>query len=271
MKIGLVGAAQSMVAGLGGPAEIRAVVAPKTVVQAYPARLPVFAHTEVEYAMQALSYLEAGLTAASQNCHALVLNSLSDYGLAALKSAVELPVVGAAEASLRFMPSLGPRFSIVTVWPETTNFMPRRMLEAYGAAAHCIRIRNVGSADLLAGEGRPDDFLRDMQTGQQAILDRIVAQCEAAMAEDDIDAILLGCTCMSPIAARIAARVAIPVVNPLAIAVKTAEMQASHGLRASRRGQGAPRPASLDLLRRMIAPVAGAEPDCPVCVVAAAK
>lgn len=270
MRIGLVGAAQALVAGLGAPEEIRAVVAPRTVIQAWPARLPVFAHTEVEYALQALAYLEAGLAAASQGCDALVLNSLSDYGLAALQSAVDLPVVGAAEASLRFMPSIGPRFSLVTVWPESTNFMPRKMLHAYGAAAHCVRIRNVGTEALLAGEGRPDGFLKDMQTGQEAILDRILAQCHAAMAEDDIDAILLGCTCMSPIASRIAARCAIPVVNPLAVAVKTAEMQASLGLRASRRGQGAPRPASLDLLRQMIAPVAGAEPACPVCAVASA-
>jgi allantoin racemase len=274
MKIGLIGATQAAVAGLGAPAELAAIAAPGTVIQAYATRGAIFAHTPVEFALQQINYLDTALRAAADGCDALILNSFSDYGLAAIRAAVSIPVVGAAEATLRFAPTIGPRFSIVTVWPESTNYMPRALLREYGAEAACIRIRNAGAAEILAGDGRPDLFIAGMQHGQAAILQRILAECEAAAKEDGIDAILLGCTCMSPIAARIAAGTRLPVVNPMAVALKTAEMRAVLGLGASRREQGALRPAALDLARRMVDAIAAApaeDTDCPVCVVAAAE
>jgi allantoin racemase len=271
MKIGLVGATQAAVAGLGAPPELAAVAAPGTVIQAYRTAMPIFAHTQVEFAIQALNYLDAGVAAVADGCDALVINSFSDYGIAALQSALAVPVVGAAEATLRFAATLGPRFSIVTVWPDSTNFMPRAMLRDYGAEAACVRIRNVGTEDILAGDQRPDGFVSSLQHGQAAILARILAACEAAAAEDAIDSIILGCTCMSPIAERLAAGCGLPLVNPLAVALKTAELQASLGLRAGRRGQGAARQASIDRVRRMIeAGAATPAAECPVCVVAAA-
>ncbi|WP_137177256.1 aspartate/glutamate racemase family protein [Roseomonas sp. AR75] len=278
MKIGLIGATQAPVAGLGAPAELVAIAALGTAIQAFPTRMPIFAHTEVEFAMQALNSLDAGLAAQDAGCDAVVINSVSDYGIAALASALDIPVVGAAEASFRFVGTLGPRFTLVTVWPESTNYMPRRMLRDYGAEAACARIRNVGTEDILAGEGKPDGFVSDLQHGKGAILDRIVDACLMAAREDEADAVVLGCTCMSPIAALIAARCPLPVVNPLAVALKTAEMQAALGLKRSRRGQGTRRLGALARARAMVQAGAGfgaapaeEEADCPVCVVGAAE
>jgi allantoin racemase len=278
MKIGLIGATQAPVAGLAAPAELLAIAVPGTEIAVFPTRMPIFAHTEVEFAMQALNNLDAGLAAQAAGCDAVVINSVSDYGIAALASALDIPVIGSAEATFRFVPAIGPRFTLVTVWPESTNYMPRRMLRDYGAEAACARIRNVGTEDILAAGGRPEGFLADLQHGKAAILDRIVAACDAAAAEDEVDAVVLGCTCMSPVAAQIAARAALPVVNPLALAVKTAEMQAVLGLRRGRRGQGVRRLASLARASRMVEAGAGAmvapeegaaDADCPVCVVTA--
>lgn len=275
MKIGLIGATQAPVAGLAAPTELLALAAPGTEIAVFPTRIPLFAHTEVEFAMQALNNLDAGLAAQAAGCDAVVINSVSDYGIAALAAALDIPVIGAAEATLRFVPTIGPRFTLVTVWPASTNYMPRRMLRDYGAEAACARIRNVGAEDILAGGGKPEGFLADLQHGKAAILDRIVAACDAAAAEDEVDAIVLGCTCMSPVAAEIAARVALPVVNPLAVALKTAEMQATLGLRRGCRGQGPRRLASLARASRMVdagvtvTPVEGDDADCPVCVVTA--
>lgn len=271
MRIGLVGATQAAVAGLGAPAELAAIAAPGTEISAFPTRMPIFAHGPAEFALQALNTLQAGIEAAEAGCDALVINSMSDYGIAALAAAVDVPVIGAAEAALRFIGTIGPRFTLVTVWPPSTNYMPRGVLRDYGAEAACVAIRNVGAEEVLAGGERPDGYVSDLQHGEATILARIIAACAAAAAEDAADAILLGCTCMSPIAARIAAAASLPVVNPLAVALKTAEMQAVLGLRRGRRGQGAMRPATRARLRRMVeagAAAAPAEPDCPVCVIA---
>jgi len=263
MKIGLLGAG-----GRNPPRELVAVAAPDTVIQNYPRRGSVFARTQVEFAIQHLNYLDIALTAAADGCDALVSNTFSDYGLAAMKAAVSIPVVGAAEATMRFAPTIGPRFSIVTIWPENTNYMPRTMLRDYGVEGACARIRNVSTNELLAGDARPDLFITSMQRGAQAILSRIIEACEAAAREDDIDAILLGCTCMSPIAARVAEACTLPVLNPLAIALKTAEMQASLHLTASRRGQGVVPASALDLARKMVDAIdAAPADDCPVCAI----
>ena len=267
MRIGLVGATQAAVAGLGAPAELAAVAAPGTVIEAFPTRMPIFAHTPLEFAMQALNTTEAGIAAASAGCDALVINSFSDYGIAALKAAVDIPVIGAAEATLRFVGTLGPRFSIVTVWPPSLDFMPRGVLRDNGAEAGCVRIRHVGTEDVVAGSARPDGYVSALQHARGDIVARINAACAAAAAEDGIDAIILGCTCMSPIADRIAC--AVPVVNPLAVALKTAEMQASLGLRAR---QAPRRLVSVARLSQMVAAGATLAPDaeCAVCAVVGA-
>jgi allantoin racemase len=273
MKIGLVGATQAAVAGLGAPAELAAIAAPGTEIAAFRTRMPIFAHSQVEFAMQALNHLDAALAAEAAGCDAVVINSMSDYGIAPIASALSIPVVGSAEAALRFIGTIGPRFSLVTVWPESTNFMPRAVLRDYGAEAACARIRNVGTEDILAGDAKPDRFVSELQHGRAAIIGRIVDACAAAAREDGVDAILLGCTCMSPIAARIAEQVAMPVVNPLAVALKVAEMQAVLGLSRGRRGQGARRAVALERVRAMVeagAAVPVPEAECPVCVVTAA-
>lgn len=267
MKIGLVGATQAAVAGLGAPRELAAIAAPGTEIQAFPTRMPVFAHTPLEFAMQALNTVEAGVAAAA-GCDALVINSFSDYGIAALKAAVDIPVVGSAEATLRFVGTLGPRFAIVTVWPPSLDYMPRQVMREAGAEGGCVRIRHVGAEEVVAGSARPDGYVSALQHAQGDIVARIQAACDAAVAEDGVDAIILGCTCMSPIADRL--RAAVPILNPLAVALKVAEMQAALGLRpvatAPRRLQ------SLARLSQMVAAGAtlGSDGDCAVCAVAAA-
>jgi allantoin racemase len=268
MKIGLVGATQAAVAGLGAPPELTAIAAPETEIRAFPTRMPVFAHTPLEFAMQALNTVEAGVAAAAAGCDALVINSFSDYGIAALKAAVGIPVVGAAEATLRFVGTLGPRFSIVTVWPPSLDYMPRQVMRDAGVEAACARIRHVGTEAVVAGSARPDGYVSALQHGKGDIVARIQAACDAAAAEDGVDAIILGCTCMSPIAARL--RAAVPVLNPLAVALKVAEMQAALGLRATPAA-----PLRLQSLARVSAMVAagavlGSDGDCAVCAVAAA-
>ena len=63
-----------------------------------------------------------------------------------------------------------------------------------------------------------------LRPADRAEQDRIVAMCNRAIEEDGADTIMLGCTCMSPIAREIAARVKVPVLNPLTTGYKATEM-----------------------------------------------
>lgn len=152
------------------------------------------------------------------------------------------------------------QFKVVTVWPQSMNFIVSDLLHEYGHRDACLGIDNVGQEgdlDRLAG---PDGYLADVKSGKAALLDRVRAAVARA-ADEGADAVLLGCTCMSPIARHLAEAASIPVINPLAEGVKAAL--------ASAPPEGAPplREGRIEMLRNMVASVADAPiEDCPVCV-----
>ncbi|MEO8656400.1 MAG: aspartate/glutamate racemase family protein [Ramlibacter sp.] len=193
-----------------------------------------FPRNRLDMKIQEIGYIEAGLRAARDGCDAIVLNTIGDYGIEALKSAVRVPVVGAGEAGISVVASLGRPFSIVTIWPAVTDFLYAQVLHASGLGASCAKVAFVGSTDELEAVGRSDDdYITRMQQGEQLVFERIVAACRAMVDTHGATAILLGCTCMSPVAAKVSAALDVPVVNPLITAAKHAEMLVRLGLRHS--------------------------------------
>lgn len=234
-----------------------------TTLSAWPSRVGVFPSTPVERTMQAIGHLEAGLSAAEAGADAVVIDSVGDYGLDALRSALAIPVAGSGEAGMAAAAAHG-RFAIVTVWPRSMNFVPMDLLHAYGHKDRCIGIRNVGEEAVLDAIAGPDGYLDRVNRADGSILDKVLAEIEAAVA-DGADAILLGCTCMSPMAAKVAEAVRIPVINPLAEGAKQA------ALLAAQSGSKGIITGRADLVRRMVDAIAGEEDEnCPVCVVAEA-
>ncbi|SNS85087.1 MULTISPECIES: aspartate/glutamate racemase family protein [unclassified Azospirillum] len=262
MLIGLLGAVRDPLRPVAP--ELAPLLSPTTVLRPFPSRVPAFPFTALEQALQQVGHLEAGLAAAEAGCDALVIDSLGDYGLAALRAATALPVFGPGEMGMAAAAAGGRRFGIVTVWPRSMNFIPEGLLRLYGHETACIGIANVGAEaelDRLAG---PDGYLARVREGAAVVLDAI-ALAIADMADRGAEAVLLGCTCMSPLAAALAARAAIPVINPLTSAVSAA---AGTGVWVGGERVIA-RPGRPDLVKRMVEGVAD-EPaeDCPVCIVA---
>jgi allantoin racemase len=211
--------------------------------------------------MQAIGHMEAGLSAAEGGVDAVVIDSVADYGLDALRAALAIPVIGSGEAGLAAAAAQG-HFAIVTVWPQSLNFAPMSLLHIYGHAESCLGIRNVGQEDVLSAIAGADGYLSRVNRADASILEQVVKEIDAAVAEG-AEAIMLGCTCMSPMAAKVAAAVKVPVINPLAEAAKRAVTLASN---CGRRGV---RTERTDLVRRMVDAIAGeADEHCPVCVAA---
>jgi allantoin racemase len=258
-RIGLVGATINPLAPRGPAPELAALVRGGTLV-AYPSRVPAFPYTPLEQAMQALGHAEAALRAAEQGCAAVVIDSVGDYGLAAMRAMLAIPAIGSGEAGLAEAARGGRRFGIVTVWPESMNFILAERLQAGGLHDGCVGIVNVGEeadARSLAG---PDGYLAQVREGHAAVVARVLAGV-AELAAQGAEAVMLGCTCMSGMAERIADAGPVPIINPLAAGVRAAH--AAPPLPAAptlREGRG-------ELLRAMVDAVAG-EPvdDCPVCI-----
>lgn len=235
---------------------------------AWPSRVGVFPATPVERAMQAIGHLDAGLQAAAAGVDAVVIDSLGDYGLDALSTALTIPAVGAGMAGMAAAAAHG-RFAIVTVWPASMNFVPEDLLRNYGYQGQCTGIANVGEETVIERLSGPDGYLAEVHRGEASVLSRVVAAAEAALAQG-ADAVLLGCTCMSPMAARIAAAVRGPVINPLAAATIRAAALVEQGSQDAAPPSSPIRTPRADLVARMVDAIAGEEDEnCPVCVSAA--
>ena len=232
--------------------------------KAFPTRVGAFPSTEVEKAMQAIGFLDAGLRAAEDGCDAMVIDSLGDYGIEALHDALGVPVIGAGAAGLAASSRGQRRFAIVTVWPESMNFVPLALMQKRRVEELCVGIRNVADDSVLDRLAGPDGYLEQVHRGNDEIIARILKAIDECVAEG-AQAIMLGCTCMSPIAARVAAKVDVPVINPLREAAVLAVRQAAESVPGERIRTG-----RVSTIRAMVEAISH-EPaeDCPVCVIAA--
>ncbi len=258
-RIALIGAASDPLARTA-PAPELAALFPGIKLFAYPSRVPAFPYTPLEQAMQALGHAEAALQAAEDGCGAVVIDSVGDYGLAAMRAMLPVPAIGSGEAGLAEAAAQGRRFGIVTVWPESMNFILAERLAAGGCAHACAGVVNVGEdsdTEVLAG---PEGYLTQIREGREGVVHKVLAGV-AELAARGAEAVMLGCTCMSGMADGVADAVDIPIINPLAAGVRAAitapPLSVTPHLRDGR----------AELLRAMVDAVAG-EPaeDCPVCI-----
>src|SRR6056297_3036137 len=65
--------------------------------------------------------LEAGLEAEAEGYDAVCIDTMSDSGLAALRSELAIPVIGPGRASVLMAMMLGRRFSYLAIWPHWTH------------------------------------------------------------------------------------------------------------------------------------------------------
>lgn len=213
--IGLIGSTRT------GAPELASLLPADMTLRAFPSRIGAFPYTALERALQAVGHLDAAFAAAEAGCRAVVIDSVGDYGLDAMRSAIGVPAIGAGEAGLAEAAAGGRRFAVVTVWPASMNFIVEDRITACGRASSCTGIFNVGIEPDLDNLSGPDGYIARIHDGEAALLGRVGAAIADAAARG-AEAVLLGCTCMSTIAERMAERSPLPVINPLAAGLREA-------------------------------------------------
>jgi allantoin racemase len=235
-----------------------------------PRRL-VFPGTLFEHALTALCHIDAGIEAYRAGYKGVFINTVGDYGIDALRSALPIPVVGAGEAAITVARTLGRSFAIVTIWPRSLSYIPEERVKACGAQAQCVGILNVMQEAELEPikTGAPVDAVVAMHEGRAGVIGRVVDAAQRAIRDLGADVIVLGCTCMAPIASAIAARVSVPVVEPMRTGYKYLEMLATLSLAQSKATYPAPDEDRLGLAEAaaLSLPVRGAAEECEVCLV----
>lgn len=232
-------------------------------------RIGGFPFTPLDVVMTEVGHIDAAIRGAREGASAILLDTYGEYGLDAMRSALDIPVVGAAEAAVAEALAVGPRFGLVTVWPASMAWLYERQAARLGIGGSCVGIRYVGGES--TERARPGATIEAMHRSDAGWQERIEAACRE-IAALGAASIVLGCTCMAPLASRIAARSGVPIVCPARAGARA--VVAALGSRTAM--QADPASASNDSATRLVAWVdaavplelpAGAAAACPVCIV----
>jgi allantoin racemase len=203
---------------------------------------------ELDRMITGLLYVEAGVRAEGDAYSAVFINTVGDYGLRELRSAVSIPVVGAGEATFQIAAGLADRFGVLTVWPMSTEPMYRRLLADYGHTARCVGVRHILNDEEVSSAATGGGFLADMIDLREEAISRLLRGA-LELIDEGADAIALGCTCMTHTRQELQDH-------------KTAEMLVTMGL--SRRPSPVPS-GFVQSIRAMTAGISSQEADLDAC------
>lgn len=168
---------------------------------------------------------QAGVKAEEEGFDAVLIDTVSDSGLRALRSRLNIPVIGPGEASFLAAMMLGKKFSILTMWPEWFPLYEKTLTE-YGFWSRVASLRSINT--------RPD--VTELLAGKEEIIfDKLKVEAEKAIEEDGADVIVLGSTTMHQSATFLKENLSIPLINPGLIAYKLLEVLLELGLSHSKK------------------------------------
>ncbi len=137
----------------------QASLGPATTVQCLPLRACLdFTGSFYEDLVLEMYLADAGLRTGDQGFDAVVIDSVTDGAMQALRSRLSIPVIGSAQASYVAALMLGQRFSVVTTWAGW-NHAHERSLASYGLRHKCASVQALYPRDELeqARAWRPQD------------------------------------------------------------------------------------------------------------------
>jgi allantoin racemase len=167
---------------------------------------------------------EAGVRSEDEGFDAVVMDTVSDSGLAALRSRLTIPVLGPGLVQQHVAAILGKRFSILTMWKRWVSMYEKQLAE-YGTGQYCASIRSIDvrpdQEQLLAGK-------------EEVVFGALEEQGRQAIEEDGADVILIGSTTMHQSVEHLRRTLGVPVINPGPLAIKLAELFVQLGLSHSK-------------------------------------
>jgi allantoin racemase len=163
---------------------------------------------------------------------ALVLAGFGNYGTGAVKETLQVPVVSMAEAAMAIAVTLCHRFAIVTTAARMIPYT-EDLVQLAGFAPRCAAVRAVELPPIAAPEDR------------RGVVEDLSAAVTTLVDDTRADLVILGGARLSPYAAALRPRSAVPIIEPVACGVQMAEAFVRLGLAQSTAGKFAPPPRDL--------------------------
>ncbi len=154
---------------------------------------------------------------------AIVVACFDDTGVDAVRSLVSVPVLGIGEAAYHAASMISTKFSVITTLSRSVPGLEINLMR-YGLAQKCARVRATDIPVLKLEEGDP------------ATLDKIRAEIGHAIAQDQAEAIVLGCAGMADLMTQLSEEFGLPVIDGVAAGVTFAEALVNNKLSTSKIG-----------------------------------
>jgi len=195
-----------------------------------------------DWALMDLAIFEAGCSAQEDGFDAVCIDTMSDSGMAALRSVLDIPVVSPGRASMLFALTLGSRFSILAQWkPALVRY--RKVIPESGLAQQCASVRSFDEEPSF-------DTLMDGK--EDAVFPKMLEVCMQCVEQDGADVLILGSTTMHQAAQWLASRLPVPLVNPGPLTYKLVESMLALGLTHSRTCYPKPLVPRIDMVHAML-------------------
>jgi allantoin racemase len=155
--------------------------------------------------------------AEKQDYDGVIINCFADPGLIPAREAVKIPVIGPGETSLHIALMLGTKFSIVSVGGLSVSKLILRKINELGIASSFASLRQIDLTleEYFQKEGSWKD--------ENKIKSLLTKEAKAAIKEDGADVIVLGCTGFTGLASELSKKLAVPVIDPLLVALRLCE------------------------------------------------
>ncbi len=170
--------------------------------------------------------VERIIKAEQQGYDAAVISCMFDPGLFEARAVVDIPVTGTMESAGLVCMMMGQRFSVVN--PDAVvNSVMRRLCDSYGFTARLASLRHI---DIVANKLYPEETPTEEVLSR---LERVGKQC----VEDGAEVIIPGCTIIGALYSNGFKKdpvevLGVPVLDPMIIAFKMAEMMVDLRLKA---------------------------------------
>ena len=183
-----------------------------------------------DYVMGDLALLEVGLSAQEDGYDAICIDTMSDSGMNAMRSVLDIPVIGPGGASFMMALMFGSKMSVVTQWD---GWIPiyTKLAHEYGVADKLASVRSINMMpdleNLLGGK-------------EEEVFPKLVDCAMRCIEEDGAEVILLGSTTMHQAHTHLVANLPAPLINPGPLTYKLAECVLGLGLTQSRKAYPKP-------------------------------
>jgi len=195
-----------------------------------------------DWTLMDLAIFEAGASAQEEGYDAVCIDTMSDSGMAALRSVLDIPVVSPGRASMLFALTLGSKFSVLAQWkPSIVRY--NKAIPEWGLTRQCASVRSFDvepSFDTLM-DGKEDK-----------VFPKMLDVCMQCVEQDGADVVILGSTTMHQAALWLAERLPVPLINPGPLTYKLVESLLALKLSQSRACYPKPLVNKVDMVHAML-------------------